>query len=669
MRNKSILLKIATFFLFLMLWNISGQHKLLGQQRLPFQTHTTEEQMVSLSSQTDFQDAINILSKVAIRDEGRAIVDMTKTTGPINVEVNSVYWKDALKRILLQKGLIYRENPNYYQIVYSEEQPMQEGPAPAEKEESEFTKDTREVKINAIFFQADRTKSQKVGIDWSVLQTAPGLTLRNLRLGLQSVSSQEVLEQAEDGTAVTGRQLLHNTTEPDGSIDVNAILSAFENMSLGKIISKPSIKVADGQKGYIQVGKRFAITQQDYAGNTVSRFVNAGTILEVTPQIISDSGETFIHLNVKAEKSSAQTGLARPEISTQEAETDVLLVDGEQTVIGGLFTQDKQNIRSGIPFLKDLPWWVLGIRYIAGSNDVTTTRKELIIFIKVELVKSLSDRIAEKRRQMQYKEQYRKALQDFDRNVNDLVDVKKQNNENRDYEAPETPTETKIEKSTEQKPAVPETVSPPPAREEKEVIQEKEPEPEIEKEEPAPARQKTQIEEAEKEIMDEKEVEEEQPQAEVVPEKETPQPDKVTEEKVEQVDTMEEAEPEKTDEVQPEPQQPVNEPQPAPEPEEDIKPVANQPEAETEKQSEEINKEGQFTVKIMVTENYEKALMEASRLTVKGVKNHIDSRTKNNKSYYTIKSGKFDNYDNAINYIEELREKLPDKKLEIYRIK
>ncbi len=31
--------------------------------------------------------------------------------------------------------------------------------------------------------------------------------------------------------------------------------------------------------------------------------------------------------------------------------------------------------RVGIPFLKDLPWWVFGIRYLTGSDKAVTTKK------------------------------------------------------------------------------------------------------------------------------------------------------------------------------------------------------------------------------------------------------------------------------------------------------
>jgi type IV pilus assembly protein PilQ len=55
---------------------------------------------------------------------------------------------------------------------------------------------------------------------------------------------------------------------------------------------------------------------------------------------------------------------------------------------------EEVKVRNGIPFLKDLPWWVLGIRYLTGSDGIELRKKELVILIKAELVPTLKDRLA-----------------------------------------------------------------------------------------------------------------------------------------------------------------------------------------------------------------------------------------------------------------------------------
>ena len=79
------------------------------------------------------------------------------------------------------------------------------------------------------------------------------------------------------------------------------------------------------------------------------------------------------------------------------AKTSVLLLDGEETVIGGLYVMEESKSREGVPFLKDLPWWFFGLRYAFGFEAKNVLKKELLILIKAELVPELRQRIAIKK--------------------------------------------------------------------------------------------------------------------------------------------------------------------------------------------------------------------------------------------------------------------------------
>ncbi len=178
------------------------------------------------------------------------------------------------------------------------------------------------------------------------------------------------------------------------------MLQAFEALNIGKIIASPSIQVLDGVTGRIQVGEKFSIKQKDFAGNTIENFFDVGTILEVTPEVIESQDVTFIHLDISAERSAAFPDPVSTRIAKQTASTQVLLLDGEQTVIAGLFSEETTEVRKGIPFLKDLPWWVFGIKYFTGFNSHDITKKELVIIIKAKLVPVLSERLERRHAKM-----------------------------------------------------------------------------------------------------------------------------------------------------------------------------------------------------------------------------------------------------------------------------
>jgi type IV pilus assembly protein PilQ len=107
--------------------------------------------------------------------------------------------------------------------------------------------------------------------------------------------------------------------------------------------------------------------------------------------VYEENGIKFIDLDIKAEKSAVAASGA---INKATATTFSVLYDGEETIIGGLYTTSDDIKRGGIPGLKDLPWWVFGLRYIFGFDQTTTITQEIIILIKADIIPTVEERIA-----------------------------------------------------------------------------------------------------------------------------------------------------------------------------------------------------------------------------------------------------------------------------------
>jgi len=357
-------------------------------QKLPVALNNNPEQMVSFPPTASFEQVVQVLSVMATKFQNKVIIDPTGQKGSINIEIPPCHWLKALEFLVKAYDLEYIDKGSYIEIVKktgSESKPApaaapvpQAGPAG----KAQITKDSREIEISAIFFQGDRHALAESGINWSVLADKSNIDVKTLA---GTVVSQEFFS------------LSSRYRDRQGLLNVEGLLRTLEAMNVGEIISRPTIKVMDGAKGSIQVGGSFSISQTDFAGNTVVQFFDYGTILEVTPRLIHDQGVTFIHLNIRAERSSATPGATSATIDKQVAATDVLLVDGEQTAIAGLYAEEKSTVRKGIPGLKDLPWWVFGLRYLTGYNSVDRTKKELVIILKAELLPVLEDRVKAKK--------------------------------------------------------------------------------------------------------------------------------------------------------------------------------------------------------------------------------------------------------------------------------
>ncbi len=199
---------------------------------------------------------------------------------------------------------------------------------------------------------------------------------------------------------------------------LSALFGVLESEDFGRVLASPDITVRSGQAGMVQVGQNFFVTTRDFAGNTLQTMQNAGIIINVTPTVYSQDSVDFISLDLSLINSSlAGLGTTSMIVNTEQATTKVLLLNGEQTTIGGLYSTSQTNHREGIPVLKDLPWWVLGIRYLAGSDNITTESKELIILLKANILPTLKDRAAEYAKSSPPKKSLQEEMQQLENRI------------------------------------------------------------------------------------------------------------------------------------------------------------------------------------------------------------------------------------------------------------
>ncbi|HOD54606.1 MAG TPA: type II and III secretion system protein, partial [Candidatus Cloacimonadota bacterium] len=174
------------------------------------------------------------------------------------------------------------------------------------------------------------------------------------------------------------------------------LIKVIESNQKGSVIAHPNISVLSGKEGKIQVGQDFSVKTADEAGNISDKFFSTGVILNVKPTVIDNNGTEVVHLVASVEKSSAIPGTVSTIINKNQASTEVYLYNGEETVIGGLYDTEYTKQRFGIPFLKDLPWWVFGIKYLTGYNSYEQHNREMIVILKAEIYDSIEKRMEEK---------------------------------------------------------------------------------------------------------------------------------------------------------------------------------------------------------------------------------------------------------------------------------
>lgn len=391
-KMSDILPKAIASLLFAGLFLISV-HPALAQEKLPVRPYTNPDEMIAFERDTPFQEAMQVLDTFSQKFDNKFLIDRTETTGPININLPLMHWEDALELILNVRGLALREREKFYEIVEPSVIQVQEGSGTksrfrdvsGEQQQAgvtvgELLLDTKskEIRISATFFEGSRRVLNELGIDWSTLQDG-------------------VVQVTNVGAAEVSQELFSIDLLPqslDNGIQVDALFRTFEVNNVGEILATPTIKVLDGQEGEVQVGQDIPILQRDFAGNTTTQLVQVGSILTVTPQIVEVNDTTFIYMQISAERSSGQRDAAGLVINKQNAESEILLLDGESTVIAGLYSTQESTIRRGIPILKDLPPWFFGLRYLFGFTSTDQEVRELIILIKAEVDPGIPERMA-----------------------------------------------------------------------------------------------------------------------------------------------------------------------------------------------------------------------------------------------------------------------------------
>ena len=200
------------------------------------------------------------------------------------------------------------------------------------------------------------------------------------------------------------------------------ILNAIASDTESNILSTPSITAMDNEPARLFIGQEIPITTGESLGTnnsnpfrTTSR-QEVGIELEITPQI--DEGSSVI-LNIKQGVSGvagvAQSGLDLI-TNKREIETTVLVDNNQIIVLGGLISEDVQEVVSKVPVLGSIP--LLGRLFQSSSS--TTDKKNLMVFLKPTIL--IDSNSTEEISLMKYN--YFKAEQEFDKKL-DIIDLTK----------------------------------------------------------------------------------------------------------------------------------------------------------------------------------------------------------------------------------------------------
>ncbi len=229
--------------------------------------------------------------------------------------------------------------------------------------------ETLQIEITAEIVDIDVTEQSELGISWILGNMHSSSANAS---GVAGVYADDVIYPAGDlQVGVIG-----------SFAEVRAKIQALVIDNKANIISTPRITTVNNRMARILVGKEVPLITMDQAGNAITELKKVGIGLQVTPRVNSDELITLDLQPQVSDLSSQSTVQGGIVFTTTEADTRVMVRQGETAVIGGLIRTAVIATERGVPLLKDIP--LLG--HLFKSTATREEKRELLIFVTPKIV-------------------------------------------------------------------------------------------------------------------------------------------------------------------------------------------------------------------------------------------------------------------------------------------
>jgi type IV pilus assembly protein PilQ len=312
----------------------------------------------------------------------KELMAASRDLGEISTEYLQVNYADVgdisaqIDNIKSEKGTLSVDNRTNL-IIYSDFPKRIET---AKEILARLDKATKQVMIESRIVSANTNFTRNLGVSWNASYTNNSLNNR-----LSSADNSNTLDFSvlapTSAVGTFGLNLARNLGV-NNLFELDMTLDALEQSGEGRVISSPRIFTLDHVQAMIQQGDQIPYPQRTEEGTISTAFAPATLSLTVTPHITPDGKVRLEVLAKKDEADFSRTVQDVPAIRTQEAQTELLVNDGDTIVIGGIVIQDYSWSEERVPFLWRIP--ILG--WLFKNRQVNDEKTELLIFLSPSIV-------------------------------------------------------------------------------------------------------------------------------------------------------------------------------------------------------------------------------------------------------------------------------------------
>lgn len=189
------------------------------------------------------------------------------------------------------------------------------------------------------------------------------------------------------------------------SNDVRAFLTTLSTFTKINVVTSPHLLARDNKAARMQIGQEVPIvtgsqstlTGAALGGQNVFQTIqqrDIGRIINITPHI-TEKRQVTLDINLEiSDTLPSSTVRGTPSFSKRSINSSVVVEDRQTMMIGGIIDKSTNETRTGLPWLKDIPY----IGLLFGTTAETTSRSELLILLTPHVVGSPEDGIVEMQR-------------------------------------------------------------------------------------------------------------------------------------------------------------------------------------------------------------------------------------------------------------------------------
>ena len=257
--------------------------------------------------------------------------------------------------------------------------------------------DRRQIALQVRFAEVRRDRLRQVGLSYffNGANARPGTGVFRPGGNYSEYPQQDLRAGFDTLFSQTG-QLFTNVLTNLGSREFQAFIEAEQQRGDARILAEPTILAGNRDTANFLAGGELPIPIAQGGLEGVSRitilFKEFGIRLRFVGEVLSDD---LVKLNVRPEVSSLDygnavtvSGIRIPAFRTRRVESTVDVRPNQSIIISGLFNEEREKVRTGIPLLSDIP--ILGALF--SSTRFLRNESELLVIVTPYLIEPRSAR-------------------------------------------------------------------------------------------------------------------------------------------------------------------------------------------------------------------------------------------------------------------------------------